>query len=60
MAHGEHDPIVDVRLGKLSRDALTALGYAVEWHSYPMAHQVCLEEIADLRAWLGGRLRQAA
>jgi phospholipase/carboxylesterase len=60
MAHGSADPVVPERLGKLSRDALTALGYTVEWHSYPMAHQVCLEEIADLRAWIGERLRDAA
>jgi phospholipase/carboxylesterase len=60
MAHGSADPVVPERLGKLSRDALTALGYTVEWQSYPMAHQVCLEEIADLRAWIGERLRDAA
>jgi phospholipase/carboxylesterase len=60
MAHGSADPVVPERLGKLSRDALTSLGYTVEWHSYPMAHQVCLEEIADLRAWIGERLRDAA
>jgi phospholipase/carboxylesterase len=56
MAHGSLDPIVPQALGTLSRDALTALGYAVQWHSYPMAHQVCFEEIADLRAWIGARL----
>ncbi|RYY74372.1 MAG: carboxylesterase, partial [Comamonadaceae bacterium] len=29
-----------------------ALGYAVDWHTYPMEHSVCLEEIADIGAWL--------
>ena len=38
--------------GEASRDALHALGYAVEWHEYPMAHSVCVEEIADLNRWL--------
>ena len=37
-------------------DALVKLGHAVAWHSYPMAHQVCMEEIADLRAWIGAHL----
>jgi phospholipase/carboxylesterase len=60
MAHGNFDPVVPARLGELSRDALTALGYDIEWRSYPMAHQVCAEEIADLRAWLGARLRDSA
>ena len=35
-----------------TRDALRALGYAVQWHDYPMGHSVCLEEVRDLRRWL--------
>jgi len=57
MGHGSLDPIVPMALGVRSRDVLTALGHAVDWHSYLMAHQVCAEEIADLRAWIGTRLR---
>jgi phospholipase/carboxylesterase len=55
MGHGSADPIVPQRLGEMSRDYLQRLGCAVEWRSYPMAHQVCAEEIADLRRWLGER-----
>jgi phospholipase/carboxylesterase len=40
----------------MSRDLLVKLGYEVEWHSYPMAHQVCPPEIAELRAWIGKRV----
>ena len=54
--HGSVDGIVPQALGEASRDALMALGYAVEWHSYPMAHQVCAQETADLRTWIGKRL----
>jgi phospholipase/carboxylesterase len=54
-AHGSFDPVVPMALGQLSRDWLRGLGYTVDWHDYPMAHQVCGEEIADLRAWLGAR-----
>jgi phospholipase/carboxylesterase len=56
MAHGSHDPVVPQTLGTRSRDLLRGLGYTVDWHSYPMAHTVNAEEIADLRQWLGGRL----
>jgi len=56
-AHGSFDPIVPLPLGALSRDRLVQLGYHIEWHDYPMAHQVCAEEIADLRAFIGARLR---
>jgi phospholipase/carboxylesterase len=52
MAHGSRDELLPKALGERSRDALRALGYDVEWHEYPMAHAVCAEEIAQLRAWL--------
>src|SRR5580765_7144363 len=55
MGHGTVDPIVPLRLGEMRSDYLQRLGYADNWHSYPMAHQVCTEEIADLRRWLGAR-----
>lgn len=52
LAHGRSDPVVTLARGIASRDALLALGYAVEWHEYPMQHSVCVEEIADLNRWL--------
>ncbi|MDR2011937.1 MAG: dienelactone hydrolase family protein [Rhodanobacter sp.] len=59
MGHGSFDPVVPQTLGILSRDALSASGHPVQWHSYPMAHQVCPAEIADLRAWMSTRLLSA-
>ncbi|HST27758.1 MAG TPA: dienelactone hydrolase family protein [Rudaea sp.] len=56
MAHGMLDPTISHALGEMSREYLKQRGYAIDWHSYPMAHQVCMEEIADLREWLGVRL----
>jgi phospholipase/carboxylesterase len=52
LAHGRADNVVGIERGEASRDALRALGYDVEWHDYPMAHSVSLEEIADLNRWL--------
>lgn len=52
MAHGSFDPVVPFDLGVRSRDRLVANDYAIEWHDYPMAHAVCIEEIADIRRWL--------
>lgn len=54
--HGTADPVVVMQRGEVSRDALQALGHVVEWHTYPMAHAVCAQEIADLRRWLGALL----
>ncbi len=55
-AHGDADPVVDPKLGTLTRDWLRDAGYRVDWHAYPMGHEVCAAEIADLRAWLTSRL----
>jgi phospholipase/carboxylesterase len=52
MAHGAFDPVVPQVLGERSRDQLRAWGFAVDWHSYPMAHQVCPLEIGDLAAFM--------
>ena len=52
LAHGRQDPVVPIAAALRSRDALTALGYTVEWHEYTMAHSVCMEEIADLNRFL--------
>jgi phospholipase/carboxylesterase len=29
-----------------------ALGYEVDWRTYPMPHSVCLEEIGAIAKWL--------
>ena len=53
LAHGSHDPVVDPSFGETTRRLLEAEGYPLEWHSYPMPHAVCPEEVGHLRAWLG-------
>jgi phospholipase/carboxylesterase len=60
MCHGTQDGVVPPQMGELSRDALTQLGYRVEWRAYPMQHSVCLEEIADISRWLQQRLSTTA
>ena len=52
MAHGSRDGVVALPRASASRDALKAVGYAVEWHEYPMEHSVCPQEIADLEMFL--------
>ncbi len=52
LAHGSFDPVVAPELGQAARALLLAAGYAVEWHSYPMAHSVCAEELAAIAGFL--------
>jgi len=59
MAHGAFDPVIPEAFGRASHERLVALGLKTEWHSYPMAHQVCDAEIAALAAWLGARVTAA-
>jgi phospholipase/carboxylesterase len=55
-AHGLYDPMVSVKRGEEARDRLTRKGYQVSWHTYPMVHQVCMEEVREIGAWLGSVL----
>jgi len=57
LAHGSHDPIVSIDRALASRDILMAMGYPIEWHEYPMEHEVCAEQVADLDRWLNGVLK---
>jgi phospholipase/carboxylesterase len=56
MCHGLYDPVLVFALSTYSRDLLRAQGVAVEWHEYPMAHEVCAAEIDDISGWLRARL----
>lgn len=56
-AHGTLDPMVLFRRGEELRQRLTAIGCDVTWRTYPMQHEVCMEEIAEIGEWLSGRLR---
>lgn len=56
MCHGRMDPIVPIGMGLEARDTLKASGYAVKWHEYPMQHEVCAEELAEVARWLRGSL----
>ena len=52
MAHGTQDPVVSIQYGDETRRQLEAAGYAVEWHTYPIAHAVGPEEVAAIAVWL--------
>ena len=52
MAHGRGDNVVLINRAEASRELLSSLGYAIEWHEYMMPHSVCEEEIDDIGDWL--------
>jgi phospholipase/carboxylesterase len=52
LGHGTQDAVVALQLGEDTHQLLEATQYSVEWHTYPMPHSVCPEEIADIAEWL--------
>lgn len=52
MAHGIADEIITMDTCKASLAVLQAEFYDVDWHEYPMAHSVCMPEIADIKQFL--------
>ena len=59
MCHGRMDPVVPIGMGP-RRATCSGAGYAVEWHEYPMQHEVCAEELVVIGRWLRARLAGAA
>ena len=54
--HGASDPVVPVDRGRTAYEAVVAAGWPALWSDYPMAHEVCMQEILDIGEWLRGRL----
>lgn len=54
--HGSRDPMVPESMGIDAVAALKARGYAPEYKSYDMAHELCFAQIRDISQWLQGVL----
>lgn len=52
MAHGKEDTLVLWQWADFSRSFLENSGYSVKFKTYPMAHTVCEEEVADIGEWI--------
>jgi phospholipase/carboxylesterase len=52
LAHGTSDPVIPLELAERSLTFLKEHGVGVDWSTWPMAHEVRLDEIRHLSAWL--------
>jgi phospholipase/carboxylesterase len=52
LAHGLYDAVVAPDLGQWTRQLLQTAGYDVDWHTYPMEHSLCAEEVAAVAEFL--------
>lgn len=50
--HGSQDPVVPAQLGEQAKAWLSERNYSVTYKTYPMAHQVCAEQLQDISAFL--------
>lgn len=55
MAHGTHDPIVPVALGRDAAQRLAEQRVPLAWSEWPMQHAVCPEEVSALDRWIDDR-----
>lgn len=52
VAHGAMDEVVALQLGEQAISALHEMNYETEWRTFPMGHEVVLEEIEALGSWM--------
>jgi phospholipase/carboxylesterase len=57
--HGTYDPVVPVELGRAAFEACAAGGRDARWREFPIEHQVSMEEVKEVGAWLRERLELA-
>ncbi|HYI13609.1 MAG TPA: dienelactone hydrolase family protein [Thermoanaerobaculia bacterium] len=53
IGHGSQDEVVPVNYARRARRLLEDAGLDVEYHEYPMSHQVAMEEAAAVKGFLG-------
>jgi phospholipase/carboxylesterase len=56
VCHGRFDPMVPFEAGRLAHAAHAHEQRESRFLAYDMAHQVCAQELHDIRAWLHARL----
>jgi phospholipase/carboxylesterase len=51
-AHGTRDEILPIVYGQTTRATLEESGCNVDWHTYVMGHEICDDELKDLRTFV--------
>lgn len=52
MMHGLNDSVVPYDLARSSYNQLINMNYPIRWNAYEMDHELCEQEIADIKSWL--------
>jgi phospholipase/carboxylesterase len=57
ISHGSLDDVVPVNYARRARALLEDAGFDVEYHEYPMGHQVVMEEVAVVKEFIARHAR---
>ncbi|MBI3195292.1 MAG: dienelactone hydrolase family protein [Ignavibacteriae bacterium] len=57
VAHGTHDPIIPVSMGRRARLLFEQANADLTYKEYPMAHQISDESLSDMNLWLSEKLK---
>lgn len=52
MAHGTLDPVISLVQAKKGLEVLNMAGASVEFFDYPMVHEICPDEVADIAEFI--------
>lgn len=60
IAHGRHDPVIEIGFGRRAHELLTAGGLTVEYHEHDLGHQIDRSGLDAAREWLTATLAVSA
>jgi phospholipase/carboxylesterase len=60
VTHGLYDPVLPISEGRAVREKLAQLAVELTYREYPMGHEVSLESLKDVSAWLSRKLDSTA
>ena len=58
VVHGVHDGVLPIANGRASREALSKLPVELDYHEFPMGHEVTAGSFATVNGWLTRQLDQ--
>ncbi len=56
VVHGQHDQVIPIQYGRAIRDFLQTLPVQLTYQEYPMGHEVAMESLQTITAWLARQL----
>jgi len=52
MVHGEHDEMIPLERAVRSKESIEEQGFSVNWHQFPMGHEVIMPEVQLISQWI--------